>query len=332
MKATCDYMPTTTTTATRVDNNNSSPSPGSWFTWFSWQLQGTAESEPIENRLVDEKELKRQEMVDKLTALYTECSEKKLSQLPLVGINSKVPLQYKIGSLLVKKTKESVVSLLKQAAAITQAAVGESLPAESKPISLSCCQSVSDVSCLEFELHHHQFPVVWIPVPVDRQSTIHNQMYPLVGLHDHHSKVMDMLVTFVDRPSVQNSLNWFIYSLDQFLSVDTVQNHSLFHQANQLCHSFLQHTLQTVDNMFQEDCSVEQHIPSKSSIDSECQLKSTIDYLSDWEVFINEPMYMVFRKLYADTGLYQFKVIGTYDDITANEFFEVQVRGNVFDV
>ncbi len=323
MKATCDYTPTTN--ASRVDKDNNSSSPSSWFTWFSWQPQETAESEPIENRLVDDKELKRQEMVAKLTTLYTECSERKLSQLPLVGINSKVPMKYKIGSLVVKKTKESVVSLLKQAAAITQAAVGGSLPSESEPISLSCCKSVSDVSCLEFELHQHQFPGVWMPVPVDRPSTNHNQMYPLVGLHDRHSKIMDMLVSFVDRPSVQNSLNWFVYSLDQFLSVDTVQNHSLFHQANQMCHSFLQHTLQTVDNMFQEDCNIEQHTPSKSSIDP-CQPISTIDYLCDWEVFINEPMYMVFRKLYADTGLYQFKVIGTYDDITAKEFFEVQVR------
>ena len=35
---------------------------------------------------------------------------------------------------------------------------------------------------------------------------------------------------------------------------------------------------------------------------------------------------MAYRKPYKDTGLFQYKVIGRYDDITARDFFDVQVR------
>ena len=38
---------------------------------------------------------------------------------------------------------------------------------------------------------------------------------------------------------------------------------------------------------------------------------------------------MAYRKLYKDTGLYQYKVIGHYDDITAKDFLDVQVSMGV---
>lgn len=34
---------------------------------------------------------------------------------------------------------------------------------------------------------------------------------------------------------------------------------------------------------------------------------------------------MAYRKLFKDTGLYQYKVIGQFDDVTAKDFLDVQV-------
>ena len=47
--------------------------------------------------------------------------------------------------------------------------------------------------------------------------------------------------------------------------------------------------------------------------------------LSDWELLATEKNCTVYRKLYRDTGHYQFKVIGRYDDITAKDYLDVQV-------
>ncbi len=38
------------------------------------------------------------------------------------------------------------------------------------------------------------------------------------------------------------------------------------------------------------------------------------------------PICTVYKKQYMDTGLLQYKVIGTYHDITANDFYTVQVQ------
>ena len=38
----------------------------------------------------------------------------------------------------------------------------------------------------------------------------------------------------------------------------------------------------------------------------------------------------MYRRLYQDTGLYQYKVIGRYHDITAKDYLEVQVLCTVF--
>ena len=47
--------------------------------------------------------------------------------------------------------------------------------------------------------------------------------------------------------------------------------------------------------------------------------------LSDWELLAKEGNCTVYRKPYQDTELFQFKVIGRYDDITAKDYFDVQV-------
>ena len=49
------------------------------------------------------------------------------------------------------------------------------------------------------------------------------------------------------------------------------------------------------------------------------------DQLNGWEFLAKEKICTVYRKLYKDTGLYQFKVIGRYHDITAKDFYDVQV-------
>ena len=47
--------------------------------------------------------------------------------------------------------------------------------------------------------------------------------------------------------------------------------------------------------------------------------------LSDWELLAKEGNCTVYRKPYQGTELFQFKVIGRYDDITAKDYFDVQV-------
>ena len=47
--------------------------------------------------------------------------------------------------------------------------------------------------------------------------------------------------------------------------------------------------------------------------------------LSGWELVTVQPSCTVYKKLYEDTGLFKYKVIGTYQDITAKDFYDVQV-------
>lgn len=47
--------------------------------------------------------------------------------------------------------------------------------------------------------------------------------------------------------------------------------------------------------------------------------------LSGWEFVTKDIHYVVYKKIYEDTGLFQYKVKGHYDDITASDFCEVQV-------
>ena len=47
--------------------------------------------------------------------------------------------------------------------------------------------------------------------------------------------------------------------------------------------------------------------------------------LEGWELLAREKSDTVYRRLYQDTGLYQYKVIGRYHDITARDYLEVQV-------
>ena len=51
----------------------------------------------------------------------------------------------------------------------------------------------------------------------------------------------------------------------------------------------------------------------------------TAGALKGWEFVAQEDTNTVYRRLYQDTGLYQYKVIGHYDDITAKDYLEVQV-------
>ena len=46
----------------------------------------------------------------------------------------------------------------------------------------------------------------------------------------------------------------------------------------------------------------------------------------NWEFITRDHNYAAYRKYYQDTELFQYKVIGHYDDITARDFFEAQVN------
>ena len=51
-----------------------------------------------------------------------------------------------------------------------------------------------------------------------------------------------------------------------------------------------------------------------------------LDPLKGWNQIIQLPNCVVYQKLYKDTGLFQYKVIGSYEDITARDFIDVQVQ------
>ena len=52
---------------------------------------------------------------------------------------------------------------------------------------------------------------------------------------------------------------------------------------------------------------------------------SLSDALEGWTQIIQLPNCLVYQKLYKETGLFQYKVIGSYYDITARDFIDVQV-------
>ena len=47
--------------------------------------------------------------------------------------------------------------------------------------------------------------------------------------------------------------------------------------------------------------------------------------IEGWELLAKEKSDTVYRRFYKDTGLYQYKVIGRYHDISARDYLEVQV-------
>ena len=53
--------------------------------------------------------------------------------------------------------------------------------------------------------------------------------------------------------------------------------------------------------------------------------------LDGWEYINGDAGYAAYRKLYKDTGLFQYKVIGRFHDITARDFLEAQVSGETID-
>ena len=52
------------------------------------------------------------------------------------------------------------------------------------------------------------------------------------------------------------------------------------------------------------------------------------DPMSGWEFMSEQDNCTVYYKPYGDTGLYQYKVVGAYSDITARDFLDVQVSNN----
>ena len=61
---------------------------------------------------------------------------------------------------------------------------------------------------------------------------------------------------------------------------------------------------------------------SELSFDKE---SSDEDPMSGWEFMSEQDNCTVYYKPYGDTGLYQYKVVGAYSDITARDFLDVQV-------
>uniref|UniRef100_A0A915Q3X9 Phosphatidylcholine transfer protein n=1 Tax=Setaria digitata TaxID=48799 RepID=A0A915Q3X9_9BILA len=55
------------------------------------------------------------------------------------------------------------------------------------------------------------------------------------------------------------------------------------------------------------------------------EAKTSIDDNGDWEVVRNVANSKVLRRLHGDTGLYEFRCSGSYDDITASDFVDAQM-------
>ena len=311
-------------------SSSTAATSSSWFSWFTRKPQESGNIEPVEKPpVVDEKELKRRQFIAQLTAIYADRSQEQMSKYPLVGMKRGVPVGYKIGSSVMKKTQASVASLVKHAAALTQATVSESKTSDFKPVCLSCCESVADLACLEVEVHHHhQLVEDWMPISLDTEPTNQFQAsgYPLIGLQNRHSKVMEKLLQ-VNLPSLHNSLENFMHTFDQVVGVDSILDYSVVHQANSLLKSLFLRTLKMANKFIQEEHSLT-NIGLYDNFNSPDSEQEAVNdrFLVDWQVYLNEPSYVVYRKPYADTGLYQFKVIGSYNDITAKDFYEVQVN------
>uniref|UniRef100_A0A0R3RGM1 Phosphatidylcholine transfer protein n=1 Tax=Elaeophora elaphi TaxID=1147741 RepID=A0A0R3RGM1_9BILA len=63
---------------------------------------------------------------------------------------------------------------------------------------------------------------------------------------------------------------------------------------------------------------------SDEMILAEAKTSTDVDS-EDWEVVRNEGNSKVLRRLHADTGLYEFRCSGSYDDITASDFVDAQM-------
>ena len=61
----------------------------------------------------------------------------------------------------------------------------------------------------------------------------------------------------------------------------------------------------------------------------EVPIESADPVQDGWEFVLEQNKCKVYSKLYKDTGLKQYKVIGSYDDITPRDFLDVQVSNGV---
>lgn len=288
-------------------------------------------------QFVDEREMRRQQFVSELTEQYKEHTQRQLSQLPLVGLNTRTPRGYTLGYKLLRKTLSRLV--------------GESpthvVMDQTGPEGVVECDDGfdwgSDLSCIGMNLYGHS------PADGDWGNyrfdfALPNQseepsLYPLVGLYDKDSKTMSKMTSAFDSPALMRFKYNIAHMFDQILGVDFEPERTLLNQANDIINSWsvraLRLALNNKDNNHlteRNDNQSVQTIPTEETVSSMGDTATDIDYLSGWEMFVNEPSYVVYRKPFADTGLYQFKVIGTYKDVTAKDFFEVQVSRDCGDV
>ena len=332
----------------------SSTSSYSWpsftFGWFgASQLSQEKDEAVLSNnndcQSVDEREMRRQQLVSELTEQYNDHTQRQLSQLPLVGLNTRTPRMYTLGSKLVQTTHGSLSKLIREAP--THYSVVKD---QMSPVS-DCCENGgsgvhSDLSCIGMALHDHSPPDEdWFSFGFDFALPSQNEepsLYPLVGLHDKDSKMKSNLTSVFDSPALMRFKCNIVHMYDQILGVDFEPERTLLNQANGILNKLSARVLRLALNNKDDNQLVERDdnhtVPRAltelngvtiniSSMGDTVTDTSSSDYLSDWEMFVKEQSYVVYRKPYADTGLFQFKVIGTYNDVTAKDFYEVQVSG-----
>ena len=89
-------------------------------------------------------------------------------------------------------------------------------------------------------------------------------------------------------------------------------------------------TMDKEKNISEEEVKIRNPVVNQSTeqFDTREQLEEVEDPMAGWEFLSEQDNCTVYYKPHGCDGLYQYKVIGSYNDITARDFMDVQVLGN----
>jgi len=282
------------------------PEEKSWTSWLTLRAKESKESPPA----LSKEEVARQGFVAQLI----EKSKESLSRYPKFGLLKKDRWAYRMSLQLVEKARENVIKLIGGPAVVDKIRENE---VEILQKAYSLIQTninnrkphvagdpIADVAALEIGLPSNKtlVPQWW---PVSMKAPSYNPLN---------------IQTEANTITSSNTLEKSTHTFDLILGSDSIIDISVQDQATQVYDSLVHKSLHKANSI------LERYIPRTTEVQETIVTQdNSIAYLSDWELFIDKAEYMVFRKPYADTGLYQFKVIGSYSDVTAKDFYDVQV-------
>lgn len=326
---------------TRAGTSSHTSSLWTSFTygWFG-ASQGTQEKSQTSNESrsdvvnqttePDEKKRKQDLRISELSEHYREHTKRQLSQLPLVGLGGNQGSKFNgFVSKLVRKT-QGMLSTLEEAHHHT-AAGNQSLGISDEVghYLVEGCEGLSDLSCIGMALYDLS------PLPDEfnfvfnigsMNDTREPSLYPLVGVYRRDSTgVLDSLISSL---GLNHTTRNIVHTFDQILGLDFEPEWTLVNQANLTLNYWSAQVLVFISNSLDIDKGrLSGSLALRhSATQTEPKVKATVtDNLSDWELFVQEQSCLVYRKPYGNKGLSQFRVVGTYSDVTAKDFYEVQV-------